>query len=80
MSNKRLDVVGDFIRHGYTLRVDCRGCGRLRVFDPIRIVELCQRNGWSRQTASVEQRFVCAKCGSKDVRLGPGFQEKPGGP
>ena len=41
MSCKRLHDVSDFIRHSYTIRVDCRGCGRLKVFDPLRLAELC---------------------------------------
>ena len=73
MSSKRLDDVGDFRRHGYMLRVDCRICKRVAVLDPTSIVELCQRNGWSRQMASVERRLRCSVCKSKDVQCGPGL-------
>ena len=73
MSSKRLDDIGDFRRHGYTLRVDCLTCKRVAVLDPTAIVELCQRNRWSRQMASVERRLRCSTCKSKDVRCGPGL-------
>ena len=74
VSSKRLDDVGDFSRHGYTLRVDCRSCGRVAVLDPLRIVTLCQERGWSRQVGTVEARMRCSGCGSRQVRLGPGFR------
>ena len=73
VSSKRLDDVGDFRRHGYNLRVVCQSCGRVAVIDPTELVLLCNRNGWSRQMASVEKRLRCSKCGSRDVRCGPGF-------
>ncbi len=74
MSSKRLDTISDFTRHGYTLRVDCRGCKRLAIIDPREITLLCQQRNWSRQLAAVERRLRCSKCGSRDVRLGPGFK------
>ena len=75
MSSKRLDDVGDFRRHGYNMRVDCRSCGRVAAMDPTELVFLCNRNGWSRQMTSVEARLRCSGCGSKDVRCGPAFGE-----
>ena len=73
MSSKRLDDIGDFRRHGYSLRVDCRTCKRVAILDPSRLVVLCNKKGWSRQMASVEARLRRSGCGSKDVRCGPGF-------
>jgi hypothetical protein len=73
MSSKRLDDIGDFRRHGYSLRVDCRTCKRVAILDPSSLVLLCNKKGWSRQMASVEGRLRCSGCGSKDVRCGPGF-------
>ena len=73
MSSKRLDAISDYTRHGYTLRVDCRACGRLAIIDPLKITLLCQQRQWSKQTAAVERRLRCSKCGSRDVRIGPGF-------
>ena len=74
MSSKRLDNIGDFMRHGYTLRVDCLDCKRVAVLNPLMIVSLCQSKGWSKQMASVEARLRCSGCRSKNVRCGPGFR------
>ena len=73
MSSKRLDDLGDFLRHNYRLRVDCRGCKRVAILDPIPLIETCQRKGWSRQVGAIEQRMKCSGCGSRDVRMGPAF-------
>ena len=54
MSSKRLDDVGDFRRHGYNLRIDCKQCGWVAVLDPTELVLLCNRRQWSRQIGSVE--------------------------
>ena len=75
MSSKRLDDIGDFRRHGYRMRVDCRTCKRIAILDPTSLVVLCNENGWPRQMASVATRLKCSKCGSKDVRCGPGFAD-----
>ena len=71
MSSKRLDAISDYHRHGYMLRVDCKGCGRVAIVEPWQIVELCQRRGWSRQMGQVERRLRCSKCGSRSVQCGP---------
>jgi Zn finger protein HypA/HybF involved in hydrogenase expression len=76
MSSKRLDTISDFTRHGYSLRVDCRSCKRLVIIDPRKITLLCQRRNWSRQLAAVERRLRCSQCGSRDVRLVPGFSSQ----
>jgi Zn finger protein HypA/HybF involved in hydrogenase expression len=74
MSSKRLDTISDYSRHGYSLRVDCRSCGRLAIIDPLKITLMCQQRHWSKQIAAVERRLRCSKCGSRDVRVGPGFK------
>ena len=74
MSSKRLDDVGDFHRHGYSLRVDCLACKRVAVLDALSLVMLCQKNNWSRQIGAVEARLRCSGCGSRNVRCGPGFK------
>ena len=74
MSSKRLDTISDYTRHGYTLRADCRACKRLAIIDPLEITMLCQRRQWSKQIAAVERLLRCSKCGSRDVRIGPGFK------
>ena len=62
MSRKRLDDIGDFHRHGYVLRIDCLSCKRVAVLDPLDLVLRCQRNGWSRQLASVDSLQLHASC------------------
>ena len=73
MSSKRLDAINDYTRAGYRLRVDCTGCNRIVIIDPLEIVLLCQRRNWSKQIAAVERRLRCSKCGSRAIRLGPAF-------
>ena len=75
VSSKRLDDVGDFRRHGYNLRIDCKQCGWVAVLDPTELVLLCNRRQWSRQIGSVEARLRCSKCGAKNVRCGPVFSD-----
>ncbi len=73
MSSKRLDEIGDYSRHGYRLRVDCLGCKRIVIIDPLELVMTCQRRGWSRQIDAVERRLRCSSCGGREVRLEPAF-------
>lgn len=74
MGSKRLESIADYSRHGYMLRVDCKGCKRVAVLDPWQIVQLCQRRQWSRQMQAVERRLQCIQCGSRNVRCGPSFK------
>jgi len=73
MSSKRLDTIFDYSRHGYMLRVECHAYQRVAIIHPIEIAPLCQRRNWSRKIAQVERRLRCSKCGSREVRAGPGF-------
>ena len=73
MSSKRLDTIADYSRHGYVLRVDCHGCKRMVLMNPLELTYLCQKRQWSRQMAAIERRLVCSQCGSRDIRLGPAF-------
>ena len=74
MSSKRLDAINDYNRAGYRLRIDCRGCNRVVVMEPLELMMTCQRRGWSMQVAQIEHRLCCSKCGSRDVRCGPAFR------
>lgn len=71
MGSKRLDLISDYARHGFHLRVDCRGCGHWTVLDARNLTDLCARRGWSRVMAAVVARLKCQKCGGRDVRCGP---------
>lgn len=73
MSSKRLDSTGDYLRHGYKLRIDCLGCKRVVVMDPLKLLEQCRQRAWPHQIASIERRLKCSGCGAKTVRVGPAF-------
>ena len=73
MSSKRLDSIGDFSRHGYGLRVDCIRCGHFVVLNSHDVLQLCSARGWSKQTAAIEKRFRCSRCGACEIRIGPAF-------
>ena len=73
VSSKRLDTLSDFSRHRYRLRADCLRCKRVTIMDPLPLLMRRQAKGWSYRIGSVASRFVCAECGSREVRLGPAF-------
>ena len=53
--------------------MDCRGCSRAVVMEPLELMMICPRRGWSMQMGQIERRLRCSKCGSRHVRLGPAF-------
>ncbi|PKB13296.1 hypothetical protein B0I00_3333 [Novosphingobium kunmingense] len=73
MGSKRLDLISDYARHGFNLRVDCRACRHTAVLNARELTDTCSKRGWSRVMAAVEARLKCRKCGSRDVRCGPSF-------
>ena len=73
MGSKRLDSLGDYLRHRYRLRIECRGCNRVVIEEPLSLLDLCRKRGWGHQLPEVERRLRCSQCGSRDVRLGPAF-------
>lgn len=73
MSSKRLDTIADYWRHGFALRVDCLTCRRVALLNPLGILLLCQKRGWSKQMAAVESRLKCTRCSSRHIRTGPAF-------
>lgn len=73
MGSKRLDSLGDYLRHGYRLRLECRGCNRVAIKEPLPMLEMCRKRGWGHQLPVIERRLRCSKCGSREVRLGPAF-------
>ena len=75
MGSKRLDSLGDYMRHRYRLRVDCLGCKKVAILQPITLLETCRQRGWGHQMGEVEQRLRCGSCGSRKVRVGPAFGE-----
>lgn len=75
MSSKRLDSLGDYLRHRYKVRVDCLGCRKVVILQPIVLLEQCRRRGWSHQMHEVAGRLKCGSCGSREVRIGPAFAD-----
>jgi hypothetical protein len=73
MGSKRLNSLGDFVRHLYRLRADCTACKRVAILEPLELLQRCQKRGWSYAVGQIERRLVCSECGSKRVRLGPAF-------
>lgn len=73
MSSKRLDSLGNYLRHGYRLRVDCLGCRKVAILQPLVLLETCRKRGWGHQLHEVERRLKCGSCGSRNVRVGPAF-------
>lgn len=73
MGSKRLDSLSDYLRHGYRLRIDCKGCGRGVIVDPFPILERCHKQGWPYTMPAIERRLRCSICGGKNLRLGPAF-------
>jgi len=73
MGSIRLDTLSDFTRHSYRVRVDCRGCGRVVVIEPIELRLTCQRRGFSARLDEIGQRLRCSKCGKRGAQIGPAF-------
>lgn len=73
MGSKRLDSLGDYFRHKYRVRIECRACNRVVIKEPLGLLDLCRNRGWGHQLGEVERRLRCSKCGSREVRLGPAF-------
>lgn len=73
MGSKRLDSLGDFLRHKYRLRIECRGCNRIVIKEPLALLELCRRRGWGHQLPVIERRLRCSRCGGRHARIGPAF-------
>lgn len=73
MSSKRLDSAADYLRHGYRLRIDCLGCKRVVIMEPLPLLEICRARSWPYQIGAIERRLRCSVCGGRTVRLGPAF-------
>jgi len=71
MGSKRLDSISDYRRHGFDLRVTCKGCGRVIVLDAHNLSMKMSDQHRSRNMVSIERRLKCSECGSRDVKCGP---------
>ena len=68
-ANTRLDSLHDLARNKASLRVECRTCDKVRLFDAERSARYCMLRGWNTQLASLSSRLVCQQCGARHVRL-----------
>lgn len=75
MSNKRLDKISDYARHGYDITVECRGCGHKAKLSAKAISEEAVRRNLSRDIGAIERRLRCQNCGQRNVRCGPAFAQ-----
>lgn len=73
MGSKRLDGLGDYLRHGYRLQIECRRCRRVVIEEPLPMLQLCHQRRWGHGMGEVRNRLKCSRCGSRDVTLGPAF-------
>lgn len=72
MGSTRLELITDFARKGYRLRVKCCGCGHRDLLDPVPIAMQCHARGWRRDLDSLGARMRCKACGHRGAECGPG--------
>ena len=66
MSTKHIRTVGDLVRFGAGLRVECGSCGASRTLDGY---EAAKAGGGASRLVALAGRLKCARCGAKDARL-----------
>lgn len=65
----------DAAAQGYTLKLSCGGCGRVRVFHAAAVWRHFDRKGWSPWLRDVARRFRCRVCDRRMPRLELGHDE-----
>ena len=74
MGSKNLRSLRDFIRHKFSVRVECQ-CGRVRLIDPRRLLDMVEERGWTAYSLDgIAMRLRCEKCGQRPKHMGPGFE------
>ena len=66
MSTKHIRTIGDLVRFGAGLRIECTGCGAaktLQGFDAAKI------GGGAARLSALTERLRCLRCGRKEARL-----------
>lgn len=54
----------DLAAQGLSIVAICEGCGRCSgQWHPWKLIERCQRRGWSQELAGMERHFRCRRCG-----------------
>lgn len=71
MGTKEFRCLGDWCRHGDTVAVRCRACGRVVELDPH---PLMMRWGYGRHPASLPWR--CSQCGASKRHIAVGIDAR----
>lgn len=70
MSTKHIRVMGDFMRFGMDIAVECE-CGHKTVLPWLPVLMRFHQKGWSHNLAAARRHFRCAKCGEHPAHIGP---------
>ena len=66
MSTKHIRTIGDLVRFGAGLRIECSGCGAARTLDGY---EAAKIGGGGSRLSVLAGRLECLRCGAKQARL-----------
>lgn len=66
MSTKHIRTIGDLVRFGAGLRIECTGCDAARTLDGY---EAAKIGGGATSLSMLAGRLKCARCGTKQARL-----------
>ena len=66
MSTKHIRTIGDLVRFGAGLRIECFECGAARTLDGF---EAAKIGGGASRLPALAGRLKCARCGTKEARL-----------
>lgn len=70
MGSKRLDKIGDYVRHGFDLQVTCR-CGHKAKINARDLMNRLYRQQRSMVMILIAPHLTCSKCGNRDISYGP---------
>ena len=68
-ANPRLDSLHDLIKHMANVRVTCRTCDKVSVFDAARFARYCHLRCWNQQLEALSGRLKCSRCGAQGGAL-----------
>lgn len=68
-ANTRLDSLHDLIKHKANVRVTCRTCDKVSVFDAQRFGRYCLLKCWNTQLEALACRLICSRCGARGAHL-----------
>jgi len=68
-ANTRLDQLSDLVKHRANVRVTCRTCDKVSVFDAARFARYCHLRCWNTQLEALAARLKCSRCGAQGGHL-----------